>query len=161
MVSLAAYYLSMRPRQRSTSWASTEKKPLRLRARPQGREIVQLNKRGNTIVLPLAEDRGWRDAIVGGAVFCWKDWSGGACMRRVRRCHRRRRLRAKLALISQKSKLAVAIRYALSRWEGLTLFIDDGRIELDNNSVERSIRPIASGSKSEELSLSKCLPGYP
>jgi transposase len=52
-------------------------------------------------------------------------------------------LRAKLALISQKSKLAVAIRYALSRWEGLTLFIDDGGIELDNNIVERSIRPIA------------------
>jgi hypothetical protein len=52
-------------------------------------------------------------------------------------------LRAKLALISQKCKLAVAIRYALSRWEGLTLFIDDGRIELDNNTVERSIRPIA------------------
>jgi transposase len=52
-------------------------------------------------------------------------------------------LRAKLALISQKSKLAVAIRYALSRWEGLTLFIDDGGIELDNNTVERSIRPIA------------------
>jgi transposase len=36
-----------------------------------------------------------------------------------------------------------AIRYALSRWEGLTRFIDDGRIELDNNAVERSIRPIA------------------
>jgi transposase len=52
-------------------------------------------------------------------------------------------LRAKLALISQKSKLAVAIRYALSRWEGLTLFINDGIIELDNNIVERSIRPIA------------------
>src|SRR6202163_1541660 len=51
-------------------------------------------------------------------------------------------LRAKLALISQKSKLAVTIRYALSRWEGLTRFIDDGRIELDNNTVERSIRPI-------------------
>jgi len=31
--------------------------------------------------------------------------------------------RAKLALISQKSKLADAIRYALSRWEGLTRFI--------------------------------------
>jgi hypothetical protein len=30
----------------------------------------------------------------------------------------------------------------LSRWEDLTLFIDDGRIELDNNTVERSIRPI-------------------
>jgi transposase len=50
-------------------------------------------------------------------------------------------LRAKLGLISQKSKLAMAIRYALSRWEGLTRFIEDGRIELDNNTVERSIRP--------------------
>jgi len=50
---------------------------------------------------------------------------------------------AKLGLISQKSKLAEAIRYALSRWEGLTRFLDDGRIELDNNTVECSIRPIA------------------
>lgn len=56
-------------------------------------------------------------------------------------------LRAKLELISQKSKLAEAIRYALSRWEGLTRFIDDGRIELDNNTVERSIRPIALNRK--------------
>src|SRR5271166_5143102 len=56
-------------------------------------------------------------------------------------------LRTKLALISQKSKLAVAIRYALSRWEGLTHFIDNGRIELDNNTVERSIRPIALNRK--------------
>jgi transposase len=56
-------------------------------------------------------------------------------------------LRAKLALISQKSKLAVTIRYALSRWEGLTRFIDNGRIELDNNTVERSIRPIALNRK--------------
>ena len=56
-------------------------------------------------------------------------------------------LRAKLALISQKIKLAEAIRYALSRWQGLTRFIDDGRIELDNNTVERSIRPIKLGRK--------------
>src|SRR6266404_3210435 len=56
-------------------------------------------------------------------------------------------LRAKLGLISQKSKLAEAIRYALSRWEGLTRFIDDGRIELDNNTVERSIRPITLNRK--------------
>jgi transposase len=47
-------------------------------------------------------------------------------------------LRAKLGLISQKSKLAEAIRYALSRWEGLTRFIDDGRVELDNNTVHCS-----------------------
>jgi transposase len=56
-------------------------------------------------------------------------------------------LHAKLNLISQKSKLATAIRYALSRWEGLTRFIHDGRIELDNNIVERSIRPIALNRK--------------
>jgi transposase len=37
-------------------------------------------------------------------------------------------LRAKLGLISQKGKLAEAIRHALLRWEGLTRFIDDGRI---------------------------------
>jgi len=56
-------------------------------------------------------------------------------------------LRAKLALISQKSKLAEAIRYALSRWDGLTRFLDDGRIEIDSNTVERSIRPIALNRK--------------
>jgi hypothetical protein len=56
-------------------------------------------------------------------------------------------LREKLGLISQKSKLAEAIRYALSRWEGLTLFIDDGRVEIDSNSVERCMRPIALNRK--------------
>lgn len=56
-------------------------------------------------------------------------------------------LRAKLDLISQKTKLAEAIRYALSRWKGLTRFIDDGRIEIDSNVVERSIRPIALNRK--------------
>jgi transposase len=56
-------------------------------------------------------------------------------------------LREKLALISQKTKLAEAIRYALSRWEGLTRFIDDGRIEIDSNVVERAIRPIALNRK--------------
>jgi transposase len=52
-------------------------------------------------------------------------------------------LKAKLALISQKSKLAEAIRYALSRWAGLSRFLDDGRVEIDNNVVERAIRPLA------------------
>ena len=56
-------------------------------------------------------------------------------------------LRAKLELISQKSKLAEAIRYALSRWQGLSRFVDDGRIEIDSNVVERSIRPIALNRK--------------
>ena len=52
-------------------------------------------------------------------------------------------LHAKLAALSQKTKLAEAIRYALSRWAGLTLFLDDGRVEIDNNTVERAIRPLA------------------
>ena len=56
-------------------------------------------------------------------------------------------LRAKLGLISQKTKLAEAIRYALSRWEGLTRFLDDGRVEIDSNIVERAIRPIALNRK--------------
>jgi len=56
-------------------------------------------------------------------------------------------LRGKLALISQKTKLAEAIRYALSRWEGLAHFLDDGRIEIDSNVVERTIRPIALNRK--------------
>ena len=56
-------------------------------------------------------------------------------------------LRVKLDLISQKTKLAEAIRYALSRWQGLTRFIEDGRIDIDSNVVERSIRPIALNRK--------------
>src|ERR1700677_2054866 len=56
-------------------------------------------------------------------------------------------LRSKLTLISQKTKLAEAIRYALSRWDGLTRFLDNGCIEIDSNVVERSIRPIALNRK--------------
>ncbi|KNY18050.1 IS66 family transposase [Rhizobium oryzihabitans] len=56
-------------------------------------------------------------------------------------------LREKLELISQKTKLAEAIRYTLSRRDGLSRFLDDGRIEIDSNTVERSIRPIALNRK--------------
>ena len=52
-------------------------------------------------------------------------------------------LREKLPLLSRKSKLAQAIRYGLSHWDGLTRYLDDGRIEIDSNTVERSIRPLA------------------
>lgn len=52
-------------------------------------------------------------------------------------------LDAQLSTVSQKSATAEAIRYALARWPGLTRFLDDGRIEIDSNAVERSIRPIA------------------
>lgn len=56
-------------------------------------------------------------------------------------------LREKLGLISQKTKLAEAVRYTLSRWQGLSHFLDDGRIEIDSHTVERSIRPIALNRK--------------
>jgi transposase len=52
-----------------------------------------------------------------------------------------------LARISGKSPLAEAIRYGLSRWDELGRYLDDGRIEIDTNTVERSIRPIALNRK--------------
>lgn len=36
-----------------------------------------------------------------------------------------------------------AINYALGHWTGLTRYLDDGRIDIDNNPVERSMRPVA------------------
>ncbi len=45
------------------------------------------------------------------------------------------------------SVIAEAIRYVLTRWDGLVLFVDDGHIELDTNPVERAMRPIALNRK--------------
>src|SRR4051794_19541225 len=56
-------------------------------------------------------------------------------------------LSAQLERVSGKSALAEAIRYALRHWPGLVLFLDDGRLELDTNTIERAIRPIALGRK--------------
>jgi transposase len=51
-------------------------------------------------------------------------------------------LMERLEAISAKTSLASAIRYTLGHWKGLTLFLSDGRVEVDNNTVERGIRPI-------------------
>jgi transposase len=56
-------------------------------------------------------------------------------------------LERELTRIPGRSKLAEAIRYALSRWAALSLFLDDGRVELDTNPVERAIRPVTLGRK--------------
>jgi transposase len=56
-------------------------------------------------------------------------------------------LETQLTLIPPRSGLADAIRYALIRWSALCSFLDDGRIELDTNTVERVIRPVALGRK--------------
>lgn len=47
-----------------------------------------------------------------------------------------------LPRVSGASDLALAIRYALRHWSGLIVFLEDGRVEMDNNIVERAIRPI-------------------
>ena len=75
--------------------------------------------------------------------------------RRIARQHRSKAivesfgtwLDVRLATVSQKSTIADAIRYARSRWPGLTRFLDDGRIEIDSNVVERAIRPLALNRK--------------
>lgn len=50
-----------------------------------------------------------------------------------------------LARIPGKSDLAKAFRYGLSRWSSFTLFLDDGRVAIDNNAAERGMRPIGVG----------------
>jgi hypothetical protein len=54
-------------------------------------------------------------------------------------------LERELNRIPARGKLAEAIRYALSRWDALCRFLDDGRVELDTNPVERAIRPVTLG----------------
>jgi hypothetical protein len=52
-------------------------------------------------------------------------------------------LEESLAKVSKGSKLADALAYGLNQWGGLVRYLDDGRIEIDSNTVERSIRPLA------------------
>jgi transposase len=54
---------------------------------------------------------------------------------------------AQLAKLPARGPTAEAIRYAMNHWDGLQRFLEDGRIELDNNSVERAIRPVALSRK--------------
>jgi len=54
-------------------------------------------------------------------------------------------LRATLETLSRKSDTSRAILYALNRWEALTRYCDDGRLEIDNLPVERALRGVAIG----------------
>ena len=56
-------------------------------------------------------------------------------------------LRATVRETSKKSELARAISYSLSRWQALTRYCHDGRIEIDNNAAERALRAVALGRK--------------
>jgi transposase len=52
-----------------------------------------------------------------------------------------------LVKLSKKSETAQAVRYALGRWEALLRYVDDGRLEIDNNVAERALRAVALGRK--------------
>ncbi|MEA5163346.1 IS66 family transposase [Cereibacter johrii] len=74
--------------------------------------------------------------------------------RAVRQAHSRPKVRAfkawaeeQLEYISGKSDLAKAFRYALNRWDAFCLFLEDGRVAIDNNPAERAMRPIGIGRK--------------
>jgi transposase len=88
--------------------------------------VIEARVRGQSPAHRLAERRSFSRPIV-QALHTWLD--------------------AQLPQVPGSSTLAEAIRYALSRWTGLTRFLHDGRIELDTNPVERAIRPVALGRK--------------
>jgi transposase len=52
-----------------------------------------------------------------------------------------------LRSFSTKSETAGAIRYAISHWRALTRYVDNGLLEIDNNSAERALRAVAIGRK--------------
>ena len=49
--------------------------------------------------------------------------------------------------VSAKSEIAAAIGYSLTRWKALTRYVEDGRIEIDNNAAERALRGVSLGRK--------------
>ena len=81
----------------------------------------------------------------------------GPKLRQALRAHQSRPIvqRLQRALIALKSGgrhlpqslMGVAIDYALGQWRTLDVYLDDGRVEIDNNLVENAIRPTALGKK--------------
>jgi transposase len=95
------------------------------------RRIAELYAIENTIRGQTAAERhGMRQSRSLPQVMVMKSW-----------------LEMQFAQIPPRGGLADAIRYALSRWDALCCFLNDGRIELDTNTVERAIRPVALGRK--------------
>jgi transposase len=88
--------------------------------------VVEARMRGKSSAHRLAERRSFSRPIM-QALHAW--------------------LETQLPRVPGRSTLAEAIRCALSRWKGLTCFLNDDRIELDTISVERAIRPVALGRK--------------
>lgn len=49
------------------------------------------------------------------------------------------------ALVSAKSPTGLALKYIAKYWDGLNLFLTDGRIEIDNNTVDVACIPLHRG----------------
>jgi transposase len=73
------------------------------------------------------------------AVRAWQSRPVLARLRRALEAVRRR--------VLPQSLLGQAVDYTLSRWEALIRYVDDGRLEIDNNLCENAIRPTAVGKK--------------
>jgi transposase len=56
-------------------------------------------------------------------------------------------IRTQRERLSPKSNMGQALAYLANHWEGLCLYLDDGRVEMDNNPVENLIRPLALNRK--------------
>ena len=56
-------------------------------------------------------------------------------------------LRRQRARISPKSRLGEKLAYIGNHWDGLQVFLTDGRVEMDTNIVENAIRPLALNRK--------------
>ena len=80
--------------------------------------------------LPTAERQRQRQARAGPILDAFRRW-----------------LEAVRAKTAPRSALGKAIQYALNRWSALVRYVDDGRINIDNNPVENAIRGIALGRK--------------
>ena len=59
----------------------------------------------------------------------------------------RARAETQLGRIPGKGNLAKAFRYDLTRWPSFTLFLEDGRVAMDNNAAERATKPVVIGRK--------------
>jgi len=81
----------------------------------------------------------------------------GPALRQAMRSHRSRpiveRLRKAWVVFKAspqhlpQSLLGQAVEYALCQWPTLGVYLNDGRVEIDNNLVENAIRPTAVGKK--------------
>ena len=92
-----------------------------------------------------------------------REHRAGPRLRRARRASHSRPIIARLEKVLlwlkargrylPQSGLAQAIEYALGQWPTLTVYLNDGRVEIDNNLVENAIRPTAIGKNYPQLSV--------